>query len=171
VRGQFTGHYLSALAFIYNSTGERRCGAPHLAHAAALVLVHALPSAEQLEPPPAPPPHPTPPPTPPPGPPGNATVLSRLQYMVKELQKVQLALGGGYLSAFPASHFDRLEALQPVWAPYYVRRLPAQPAGAARVPGPASRCCCCCFRIWPASGPTQMHATALPPTPPPTFQL
>ena len=26
---------------------------------------------------------------------------------------------GGYLSAFPESLFDRFEAVQPVWAPYY----------------------------------------------------
>ncbi len=39
--------------------------------------------------------------------------------MVSELVKVQQALGDGYLSAFPASLFDRLEALTHVWAPYY----------------------------------------------------
>ena len=38
------------------------------------------------------------------------------------LASVQLALGQGYLSAFPVTHFDRLEALTPVWAPYYVVR-------------------------------------------------
>lgn len=31
----------------------------------------------------------------------------------------QEALGGGYLAAFPSEHFDRLEALDEVWAPYY----------------------------------------------------
>jgi len=40
--------------------------------------------------------------------------------MVSELSKVQATYGDGYLSAFPKEHFDRLEALQPVWAPYYV---------------------------------------------------
>jgi hypothetical protein len=29
-------------------------------------------------------------------------------------------LSQGYLSAFPESNFDRLEAGQPVWSPYYV---------------------------------------------------
>ena len=34
--------------------------------------------------------------------------------------QVQGAIGTGYLSAFPESHFDRLQTLQPVWAPFYV---------------------------------------------------
>jgi hypothetical protein len=51
---------------------------------------------------------------------GNSTVKSRLDYMVTELRKAQEALGNGYLSAFPSSHFDRLEALKGVWAPFYV---------------------------------------------------
>jgi hypothetical protein len=38
---------------------------------------------------------------------------------VAELAKCQNALGGGYLSAFPESFFDRVEARQNVWAPYY----------------------------------------------------
>jgi len=42
--------------------------------------------------------------------------------VVRQLKVVQDKLGSGYLSAFPMSHFDRLEALQPVWAPYYVVR-------------------------------------------------
>ena len=33
---------------------------------------------------------------------------------------MQTALGGGYLSAFPTEHFERLQALKPVWAPFYV---------------------------------------------------
>ena len=41
---------------------------------------------------------------------------------MRQLKVVQDKLGSGYLSAFPMSHFDRLEALQPVWAPYYVVR-------------------------------------------------
>ena len=36
-------------------------------------------------------------------------------YMVAQMAKCQEALGNGYLSAFPESFFDRLEALQPVW--------------------------------------------------------
>ncbi len=43
--------------------------------------------------------------------------------MVTELRKAQEALGNGYLSAFPSSHFDRLEDLKGVWAPYYVSAL------------------------------------------------
>jgi hypothetical protein len=44
---------------------------------------------------------------------------TRVDYLVTELGKCQEALGGGYLSAFPASYFDRLESGQHVWAPYY----------------------------------------------------
>ncbi|KXZ56392.1 hypothetical protein GPECTOR_1g348 [Gonium pectorale] len=51
---------------------------------------------------------------------GNPTFRARLELMVRELGKVQLALGtGGYLSAFPTTWFDRMEAFEPVWAPYY----------------------------------------------------
>ncbi|CAL8460830.1 g361 [Coccomyxa elongata] len=51
---------------------------------------------------------------------GNSHVESRLKYIVSELQKVQDALGEGYLSAFPREHFLRLQDLQAVWAPFYV---------------------------------------------------
>ncbi|KAG2492013.1 hypothetical protein HYH03_009742 [Edaphochlamys debaryana] len=51
---------------------------------------------------------------------GTPAFRERLRVMVSELSRVQAALGGGYLSAFPEEHFDRLEALEPVWAPYYV---------------------------------------------------
>jgi len=47
-------------------------------------------------------------------------VATRSNSIVAELKKVQDSLGGGYLSAFPTEHFDRLQNLQPVWAPYYV---------------------------------------------------
>ncbi|KAG2499166.1 hypothetical protein HYH03_002747 [Edaphochlamys debaryana] len=51
---------------------------------------------------------------------GNPAFKQRLSTMVSELAKCQQALGlGGYLSAFPTELFDRVEALQPVWAPYY----------------------------------------------------
>lgn len=56
---------------------------------------------------------------------GDAKLKSVLSYMVGELAVVQAALSGtapapGYLSAFPADHFDRLETnTQPIWAPYY----------------------------------------------------
>lgn len=49
----------------------------------------------------------------------NSAIKSRADYIVNELDKCQKALGGEYLSAFPTSFFDRLEAGKPVWAPYY----------------------------------------------------
>ena len=56
---------------------------------------------------------------------------------MSELGKVQEKLGTGYLSAFPTEFFDRVEALKPVWAPYYTVRGPrrgseAGQSGAAR---------------------------------------
>ena len=47
--------------------------------------------------------------------PGNRTVKTRIDLIVSELRTVQLKLGGGYLSAFPSEHFDRLQGLQGVW--------------------------------------------------------
>ncbi len=47
-------------------------------------------------------------------------LCERAAEVVRQLKVVQDKLGSGYLSAFPTSHFDRVEALQPVWAPYYV---------------------------------------------------
>ena len=55
-----------------------------------------------------------------PPPAGEALLCERGAEVVHQLRRVQDALGTGYLSAFPIEHFDRLEALQPVWAPYYV---------------------------------------------------
>eukprot|EP00955_Chlamydomonas_euryale_P097026 365048-Chlamydomonas_euryale.AAC.19 len=53
--------------------------------------------------------------------PDDANATSRLNYLIDELFKVQQAIGqDGYLSAFPDEHFDRVEDLQGVWAPYYV---------------------------------------------------
>lgn len=40
--------------------------------------------------------------------------------VVSALNECQEKMGTGYLSAFPSEHFDRLEAIQTVWAPYYV---------------------------------------------------
>jgi len=72
VRGHFVGHYLSACALMYASTGD-----------------------EELK--------------------------AKADALVAELAKCQEALGGGYLSAFPASFWDRLESMDRVtWAPYYV---------------------------------------------------
>ena len=51
---------------------------------------------------------------------GDKAILEKAGSIIKELRKVQEALGGGYLSAFPREHFDRLRALQQVWAPFYV---------------------------------------------------
>ena len=50
----------------------------------------------------------------------------RARLLVSELERCQYALElagqGGYLAAFPPCFFDRLEALQPVWVPYYTVR-------------------------------------------------
>jgi uncharacterized protein len=75
LRGHTLGHYLSACALMYASTGDER----FKARAAAVVA---------------------------------------------EMAKIQQALAArgahaGYLSAFPESFFDRVDARQPVWAPYY----------------------------------------------------
>ena len=55
---------------------------------------------------------------------GDATYKSRGDYLVTELGKCQARAGAagfnaGYLSAYPENFFDRLEASQAVWAPYY----------------------------------------------------
>jgi len=71
LRGHSLGHYLSACAMMYASTGD-----------------------EELK--------------------------KRCEYIVAELAKCQKALGSsGYLSAYPESFIDRVEAGQPVWAPWY----------------------------------------------------
>lgn len=49
-------------------------------------------------------------------------LAKRMVFILKELKKVQDKLGDGYLSAFPTEHFDRLQNLQQVWAPFYVVR-------------------------------------------------
>ena len=52
---------------------------------------------------------------------GDEELKAKADGMVAELAKCQEALGGGYLSAFPESFWDRLEALDNVpWAAYYV---------------------------------------------------
>ncbi len=71
LRGHSVGHYLSALALMYASTGDEK-------------------------------------------------LKQRAEYMVAELAKCQAALGSsGYLSAYPETFFDRVEARRNVWAPYY----------------------------------------------------
>ncbi len=51
---------------------------------------------------------------------GDERFKARADAIVAELAKCQKALGdSGYLSAYPESFIDRVEARQPVWAPYY----------------------------------------------------
>lgn len=52
---------------------------------------------------------------------GDPRFRERTDQLVPELAKCQAALGGDYLSAFPASQFDVLETkfFDGVWAPYY----------------------------------------------------
>lgn len=51
---------------------------------------------------------------------GDEELRRKAASIVAELAKCQEALGeSGYLSAFPESFFDRVEAGQQVWAPYY----------------------------------------------------
>ncbi|KAM0919038.1 hypothetical protein ACQ4PT_008449 [Festuca glaucescens] len=52
----------------------------------------------------------------------NGTLAGKMSAVVDALHACQQAApngGKGYLSAFPAEFFDRFEAIQPVWAPYY----------------------------------------------------
>jgi DUF1680 family protein len=70
LRGHFEGHFLSASAQLYASTGDEK--------------------AKQ-----------------------------KADSMVAEMAKCQQKLGGKYLSAFPATWFDRLERNERVWAPFY----------------------------------------------------
>jgi DUF1680 family protein len=50
---------------------------------------------------------------------GDKDIKAKADGMVDELAKCQAKLGGGYLSAFPTEFWDRLDARQKVWAPYY----------------------------------------------------
>ena len=70
LRGHFVGHYLSACALMFASTGDERLREK-----------------------------------------GNAVVAG--------LAECQAKFPSGYLSAYPEEFFDRVEARQPVWAPYY----------------------------------------------------
>ncbi|MBZ5605825.1 MAG: glycoside hydrolase family 127 protein [Acidobacteriia bacterium] len=70
LRGHFTGHFLSASAQLYASTGSRDAKA-------------------------------------------------KGDEIVDQLAQCQARLPGGYLSAFPAEFFDRLDARKNVWAPFY----------------------------------------------------
>jgi len=50
---------------------------------------------------------------------GDEQVKARGDVVVKALAECQAKLGSGYLSAFPETFFDRVEARKQVWAPYY----------------------------------------------------
>ncbi|HXB73406.1 MAG TPA: beta-L-arabinofuranosidase domain-containing protein [Candidatus Acidoferrales bacterium] len=50
---------------------------------------------------------------------GDAEAKAKGDYLVAELAKCQDKLGGKYLSAFPATWFDRLQKGERVWAPFY----------------------------------------------------
>ena len=50
---------------------------------------------------------------------GDAAIKAKGDAIVADLAKCQAALGNGYLSAFPESFFDRLQAGKGVWAPFY----------------------------------------------------
>ncbi|KAK1402743.1 AbfB domain-containing protein [Heracleum sosnowskyi] len=49
----------------------------------------------------------------------NVTLREKMSAVVSALSDCQNKIGTGYLSAFPSELFDRFEAIQPVWAPYY----------------------------------------------------
>ncbi|RZB74453.1 uncharacterized protein LOC114380264 isoform X1 [Glycine soja] len=49
----------------------------------------------------------------------NDTLKQKMSSLVAGLSACQEKIGTGYLSAFPSEFFDRFEAVQPVWAPYY----------------------------------------------------
>ncbi len=49
----------------------------------------------------------------------DRVLKERAEAVVAELARCQQALGGGYLSAFPAEFFERLKARKKVWAPFY----------------------------------------------------
>ncbi len=50
---------------------------------------------------------------------GDQAAKAKGDEIVDELAKCQKQLSGGYLSAFPSEFFDRLDARQEVWAPFY----------------------------------------------------
>ncbi|BBN08596.1 uncharacterized protein MPTK1_4g12820 [Marchantia polymorpha subsp. ruderalis] len=49
----------------------------------------------------------------------NTSILEKMYSLVDALEECQVKMGTGYLSAFPSTFFDRFEAIEPVWAPYY----------------------------------------------------
>jgi len=49
----------------------------------------------------------------------NNILKDRMSALVAGLSACQEKIGTGYLSAFPTKFFDRIEALEYAWAPYY----------------------------------------------------
>lgn len=49
----------------------------------------------------------------------NEPLKEKMNALVRALKECQKSIGSGYLSAFPDEFFDRFEAIEPVWAPYY----------------------------------------------------
>ncbi|GMH07594.1 hypothetical protein Nepgr_009434 [Nepenthes gracilis] len=49
----------------------------------------------------------------------NGTLKEKMTAVMSALKECQDQIGTGYLSAFPTEFFDRFEAVQYVWAPYY----------------------------------------------------
>ncbi|KAK3152401.1 hypothetical protein QOZ80_2BG0158380 [Eleusine coracana subsp. coracana] len=49
----------------------------------------------------------------------NDTLNAKMSSVVDVLYDCQKKIGTGYLSAFPPEFFDWVEAIKPVWAPYY----------------------------------------------------
>ena len=50
---------------------------------------------------------------------GDESAKAKADEIVAELATCQKRLSGGYLAAFPAEFFDRLDARKTVWAPFY----------------------------------------------------
>jgi uncharacterized protein len=49
----------------------------------------------------------------------NDSLNAKMSSVVDALYDCQKKFGTGYLSAFPPEFFDWVEAIKPVWAPYY----------------------------------------------------
>lgn len=49
----------------------------------------------------------------------NDIIRLKMSAVVQALQECQQKIGSGYLSAFPEEQFDRVEAMEYVWTPYY----------------------------------------------------
>lgn len=127
VRGQFMGHYISACAMLVNHTGELAFTCMPCICSTAIsefmtkkmsyaepVTIQQIVScmSEELHF----------------DGPGNNVLKSKLDHIINELMRVQDALGGEYLSAFPEEHFIRLQSLRAVWAPFYVVGMPIESA-------------------------------------------